>query len=87
MYDCMGAGGLVDWTSTLLKAIAPFGTAVLVAGGVEGSISQDYLGTRLNPVSLKWSGWFSPPEIDDLIDMLSDGTIDLSATKTTDILA
>jgi alcohol dehydrogenase len=82
MYDCLGAGGSADWTSNLLNAIAPDGSCVLVAGGVDGQICRDYLSLMSHPISIVGSGWFTSAEIDDFIELIGDGTIDVSACET-----
>ena len=82
LYDCLGAGSSADWTSHLLKAVAREGHCILVAAGAQGKICQDYLDTRSNPVHIAWSSWFTSGEIDDFIDLLADGSIDVSSVRT-----
>jgi alcohol dehydrogenase len=82
LYDCLGAGGSADWTSNLLNGIAPDGSCIAVAAGVDGQICRDYLSLLSHPIDIKWSGWFTSAEIDDLIELIGDGTIDVSACET-----
>lgn len=82
MYDCLGAGASANSTSNLLNAIAPDGSCVVVAGGVEGQICRDYLAFLSYPIHIVGSGWFTSAEIDDLIELIGSGTIDVSACET-----
>ena len=82
MYDCLGAGASADSTTALLGALAPEGTCVVVAGGVEGKISRDYVSVMTRDVNILGSSWFTSAEIDDLVELLGRGTIDLSCWET-----
>ena len=82
MYDCLGAGASAETTNTLLNAIAPEGCCIVVAGGVEGQIHRDYLSLMTHPVHIEGSGWFTSGQIDDLIALIGEGTIDVSACET-----
>lgn len=82
MYDCLGAGASADTTTNLLKAIAPNGSCVIVAGGVEGDIKRNYVEAMVYDIRITGSNWFTSGQIDEMIDLVSHGTIDLSTWET-----
>lgn len=77
MYDCLGFGADSTSTSALIPAVKPGGRAVLVAGGVDGDITQSYIGAYAD-VSVRGSMWFSPADIDSMVAMIDAGVIDTS---------
>ncbi|MEU1275676.1 alcohol dehydrogenase catalytic domain-containing protein [Streptomyces sp. NPDC005799] len=78
MYDCLGVGGDAHGTNTLIRAVKAGGRAVLVAGGVVGDVAQPYMDVLMNDVRAAGSVWFNAAEIDQMIDMIAAGVIDLS---------
>lgn len=78
MYDCLGVGGDVHDTSTLMHAIKAGGRAVLVAAGVAGPVAQEYFEILLRDVHPVGSQWFNEDDLDQMIEMIGSGVIDLS---------
>ncbi|MGQ4615960.1 alcohol dehydrogenase catalytic domain-containing protein [Nocardia sp. R7R-8] len=81
LYDCLGVGGDVHGTNTLLSAIKAGGRAVLVAAGVEGGLFQSYWDVLMGDVHAVGSQWFSAAEADQMIAMIAAGVIDLSCLE------
>jgi threonine dehydrogenase-like Zn-dependent dehydrogenase len=78
MYDCLGVGGDATSTMDLIRSVKRGGCAILVAGGAEGDLSQSYTEAMMHDVSIVGSVWFTTGEVDDLIELVSAGVIDLS---------
>ena len=78
MYDCLGVGGDIGGTNELMRAIKDGGRAVLVAAGVEGSISQSYFEVLLHDVHAVGSQWFNEDDLELMVALIGSGVIDLS---------
>ena len=78
LIDCLGNGGDSNSTNALLNAVKIGGRAVLVAGGVEGTVGQEYWDILVKDKAVLGSQWFTPGEIDELVRLVDAGVIDLS---------
>lgn len=82
MYDCLGHGGDVETTNTAVKAMMFGGKAMLVAGGVSGQVKIDYLDVLNYDRQVNGSFWITDGELDDLIELVANGLVDISAWET-----
>ena len=79
LLDCLGNGGDAGSTDTLLDAVKIGGRAVLLAGGVDGRVGQEYWNILVQDKAVLGSQWFTSAEIDEMIRMIATGVIDLTA--------
>lgn len=78
LLDCLGNGGDSSSTNALLDAVKIGGRAVLIAGGVYGTIGQTYWDILVKDKAVLGSQWFTSGEIDELIRLVDAGVVDLS---------
>jgi threonine dehydrogenase-like Zn-dependent dehydrogenase len=82
LIDCLGVGGQADTTMALIRAVKRGGQAILVAGGAEGEVTQSYMEAMMHDVAITGSMWFTTGEMDDLIQLVDAGIVDLGFLKT-----
>lgn len=79
LIDCLGVGGAASSTEAFLRgAVKSGGAVVLVAGGVLGSIGQNYFEFLMRDVTIRGSVWFTDAEADELVALIGAGVVDLS---------
>ncbi|THW88403.1 pectin lyase-like protein [Aureobasidium pullulans] len=78
LYDCLGAGGDAESTSQLLECVKAGGKMILAGGATEGKIEFTYRTAMVRDVAILGTVWFDSAEIDEMIDLIDAGVIDLS---------
>lgn len=78
LYDCLGAGGDAESTSQLLECVKAGGKMILAGGATEGKIEFTYRTAMVRDVAILGTVWFDSAEIDEMMDLIDAGVIDLS---------
>lgn len=78
MCDCLGNGGSAESAMDLIRTIKRGGSAILLAGGADGDLTQSYFEAMMHEVAIVGSMWFTSAQMDDLVQLISAGVIDMS---------